>query len=63
MAVTPEAISLVLLLRTIWLITMPKALFIPYDKRPKEHADADGAGRDGVNGGDNMTLKETRLTA
>ena len=33
MAITPEAITLLLLLRTIWLITMPKALFVPYDKR------------------------------
>lgn len=33
MAVTPEAISLVLFSRTIWLITMPKHLFVPYDKR------------------------------
>jgi hypothetical protein len=35
MAVTPEAIVLVFLLRTIWLITMPRHLYVPYSKRQK----------------------------
>lgn len=33
MSYTPEAIALLCLLRTIWLITVPKHLFVPYDKR------------------------------
>ena len=39
MSVMTEAVTLALLLRAVWLVTMPKHLFVPYDqrsKRPKE---------------------------
>lgn len=35
MSVMTEAITLAFLLRAVWLITMPKHLFVPYDKRTK----------------------------
>lgn len=35
MSVTTEAITLLFLLRAVWLVTMPKHLFVPYDKRNK----------------------------
>jgi hypothetical protein len=37
MSVTTEAITLAFLLRAVWLITMPKHLFVPYDQRPKRN--------------------------
>ena len=39
MSVMTEAVTLALLLRAVWLVTMPKHLFVPYDeriKRPEE---------------------------
>jgi hypothetical protein len=53
MAVTPEAISLPLLLRSTWLITMPKRLFVPYDKRP-QHGFV--AGMEGEGGTDDAPM-------
>jgi len=35
MSVMTEAITLALLLRAVWLVTMPKHLFVPYDQRNK----------------------------
>lgn len=35
MSVMTEAVTLALLLRAVWLVTMPKHLFVPYDKRIK----------------------------
>lgn len=33
MSVSTEAITLIFLLRAMWLVTMPKHLFVPYEKR------------------------------
>jgi hypothetical protein len=33
MSITTEAVTLLFLLRAVWLVTMPKHLFVPYDKR------------------------------
>jgi hypothetical protein len=41
MSVMPEAITLAFLLRAVWLITMPKHLFVPYDQRSKPEAEGD----------------------
>lgn len=35
MSITTEAITMLCLLRATWLVTMPKHLFVPYDKRGK----------------------------
>lgn len=35
MSVMTEAVTLALLLRAVWLVTMPKHLFVPYDQRTK----------------------------
>jgi len=35
MSVMTEAVTLALLLRAVWLVTMPKHLFVPYDQRNK----------------------------
>jgi hypothetical protein len=35
MSVMTEAVTLALLLRAVWLVTMPKRLFVPYDQRNK----------------------------
>lgn len=66
MAVMPEAIAHVFLLRTIWLITMPKALFVPYDKRNKAEqsvAEEDGQETSTMVGSEEAARKESRATA
>jgi hypothetical protein len=35
MSVMTEAVTLALLLRAVWLVTMPKHLVVPYDQRDK----------------------------
>lgn len=35
MSITTEAVTMLFLLRATWLVTMPKHLFVPYDKRDK----------------------------
>jgi hypothetical protein len=39
MSVMTEAVTLALLLRAVWLVTMPKHLFVPYDQRAKPSAE------------------------
>jgi hypothetical protein len=56
MAVTPEAIALILLLRTIWLITMPKHLFVPYDKRAGNLDGAEMTGKAQAGDGGKVTV-------
>lgn len=38
MSVMTEAVTLALLLRAVWLVTMPKHLFVPYEHRTNPNA-------------------------